>query len=180
MKLGKLMKAHGARTGVIAGPYWVSVRWVVGLTGIVEGLAKNSFAGFDFRLRAAAFAGLAILVFQVYPALALFSGGAVTVVAAATLISMVYTAAGAVAPETGDGLWGLGFPLAALDHAFVRKPLLVGGRAMEYYGLRPSGPDIDLVADREDIARLAAFLCSDQARNISGQCIPVTAGEPAS
>src|SRR5881396_1137296 len=32
----------------------------------------------------------------------------------------------------------------------------------------------------EDIASLAAFLCSDHARNISGQCIPVTAGEPAS
>ncbi|HEY2907788.1 MAG TPA: SDR family NAD(P)-dependent oxidoreductase [Vicinamibacterales bacterium] len=31
----------------------------------------------------------------------------------------------------------------------------------------------------EDIASLAAFLCSDMARNISGQCIPVTAGEPS-
>jgi NAD(P)-dependent dehydrogenase (short-subunit alcohol dehydrogenase family) len=31
----------------------------------------------------------------------------------------------------------------------------------------------------DDIAALAAFLCSDFARNISGQCIPVTAGEPA-
>jgi len=31
----------------------------------------------------------------------------------------------------------------------------------------------------EDIAALAAFLCSDAARNISGQCIAVTAGEPA-
>jgi len=31
----------------------------------------------------------------------------------------------------------------------------------------------------DDIAALAAFLCSDHARNISGQCIPVTAGEPA-
>ena len=32
----------------------------------------------------------------------------------------------------------------------------------------------------QDIAALAAFLCSEHARNISGQCIPVTAGEPAS
>jgi NAD(P)-dependent dehydrogenase (short-subunit alcohol dehydrogenase family) len=31
----------------------------------------------------------------------------------------------------------------------------------------------------QDIAALALFLCSDHARNISGQCIPVTAGEPA-
>jgi NAD(P)-dependent dehydrogenase (short-subunit alcohol dehydrogenase family) len=30
----------------------------------------------------------------------------------------------------------------------------------------------------EDISNLAAFLCSEHARNISGQCIPVTAGEP--
>lgn len=36
------------------------------------------------------------------------------------------------------------------------------------------------MSDAKDIATLAAFLCSDQARNISGQCIPVTAGEPAS
>jgi NAD(P)-dependent dehydrogenase (short-subunit alcohol dehydrogenase family) len=30
-----------------------------------------------------------------------------------------------------------------------------------------------------DIAALAVFLCSEQARSISGQCIAVTAGEPA-
>lgn len=31
----------------------------------------------------------------------------------------------------------------------------------------------------DDIAALAVFLCSEQARSLSGQCIPVTAGEPA-
>ncbi|MGH7390827.1 MAG: SDR family NAD(P)-dependent oxidoreductase [Candidatus Rokuibacteriota bacterium] len=31
----------------------------------------------------------------------------------------------------------------------------------------------------EDIAALAVFLCGDQARNLSGQCIAVNAGEPA-
>jgi NAD(P)-dependent dehydrogenase (short-subunit alcohol dehydrogenase family) len=31
----------------------------------------------------------------------------------------------------------------------------------------------------EDIAALAAFLCSPHARNLSGQCIAVNAGEPA-
>jgi len=30
----------------------------------------------------------------------------------------------------------------------------------------------------DDIARMAAFLCSDHARNVSGQCIAVNAGEP--
>jgi NAD(P)-dependent dehydrogenase (short-subunit alcohol dehydrogenase family) len=31
----------------------------------------------------------------------------------------------------------------------------------------------------DDITAAALFLCSEQARNISGQCIPVNAGEPA-
>jgi len=31
----------------------------------------------------------------------------------------------------------------------------------------------------EDIASLAVYLCSDAAKNLSGQCIAVTAGEPA-
>jgi NAD(P)-dependent dehydrogenase (short-subunit alcohol dehydrogenase family) len=36
------------------------------------------------------------------------------------------------------------------------------------------------MSEADDVAALAAFLCSDHARNLSGQCIPVTAGEPAS
>jgi len=31
----------------------------------------------------------------------------------------------------------------------------------------------------DDIATLAVYLCSDAAKNLSGQCIAVTAGEPA-
>jgi NAD(P)-dependent dehydrogenase (short-subunit alcohol dehydrogenase family) len=36
------------------------------------------------------------------------------------------------------------------------------------------------MATADDVAQLAVFLASDAARNISGQCIPVNAGEPAS
>jgi NAD(P)-dependent dehydrogenase (short-subunit alcohol dehydrogenase family) len=54
-----------------------------------------------------------------------------------------------------------GVPLPDMRRAFVeRSPLK-----------RMSKPD--------DIASLAVFLCSDLARNLSGQCIAVTAGEPA-
>jgi hypothetical protein len=34
--------------------------------------------------------------------------------------------------------------------------LLVGGKAMEYYGLRAAGADMDLIADAEDVRRLIA------------------------
>lgn len=40
--------------------------------------------------------------------------------------------------------------LGKLDYNFKYKPLLIGGMAMEYYGLRKSGADIDFVIHAED------------------------------
>ena len=48
----------------------------------------------------------------------------------------------------------MSFDLHRLGYSFVKKPLVVGGRAMEYYDLRKSGEDIDLVATAEDVAAL--------------------------
>lgn len=42
----------------------------------------------------------------------------------------------------------------SLNYSFVKKPLLIGGKAMEYYGLRSAGNDIDFVASFEDIKAL--------------------------
>ncbi len=39
--------------------------------------------------------------------------------------------------------------------AFARKPLVIGGMAMEYYGMRKAGADIDLVISNEDYLALA-------------------------
>ena len=40
--------------------------------------------------------------------------------------------------------------LDVLQYTFIHKPLLFGGKAMEYYGLRKAGADIDLVIHEED------------------------------
>jgi hypothetical protein len=37
-----------------------------------------------------------------------------------------------------------------LQHTFADKPLLIGGKAMEYYGLRKAGADIDFVVSVRD------------------------------
>ena len=44
--------------------------------------------------------------------------------------------------------------LAKLHYKFQKKPILVGGKAMEYYGLRKAGNDIDFIADEKDIVEL--------------------------
>lgn len=40
--------------------------------------------------------------------------------------------------------------LYILEYKFKHKPLLIGGKAMEYYGLRKSGLDIDFVVHNQD------------------------------
>ena len=44
--------------------------------------------------------------------------------------------------------------LEKLNYEFQYKPLLIGGKAMEYYGLRKAGKDIDLVVHPQDHANL--------------------------
>jgi hypothetical protein len=49
----------------------------------------------------------------------------------------------------------LNVDLSKLNYRFHAKPLLVGGKAMEYYQLRKSGADIDCVIAAQDYERLA-------------------------
>lgn len=46
--------------------------------------------------------------------------------------------------------------LSKLNFTFQHKPLLIGGMAMEYYGIRKAGADIDFVIHPDDHARLVA------------------------
>jgi len=57
--------------------------------------------------------------------------------------------------------------LAKLDFKFTAKPLLIGGKAMEYYGLRKSGADIDFVISSQDYERLAKKY-PDNLKNLYG------------
>ncbi|MHA6533895.1 hypothetical protein [Paenibacillus sp. BAC0078] len=45
--------------------------------------------------------------------------------------------------------------LKSNDLDFMKKPILIGGMAMEYYGMRKSGADIDLLICDEDYQSLA-------------------------
>lgn len=47
--------------------------------------------------------------------------------------------------------------LSRLGYALKTKPVVFGGMAMEYYGLRPHGHDIDLIISFEDYEALEAM-----------------------
>ncbi len=46
--------------------------------------------------------------------------------------------------------------LTKLNFTFRHKPLLIGGKAMEYYDIRKAGADIDFVVAPDDHKRLVA------------------------
>lgn len=48
----------------------------------------------------------------------------------------------------------MNIPLEKLNYSFQDKLLLIGGMAMQYYGLRKAGADIDLVISRRDHEQL--------------------------
>ncbi len=51
----------------------------------------------------------------------------------------------------------LGFSLNDINYKFRAKPILIGGKALEYYGVRDAGDDYDFVVDDEDLKDMYAI-----------------------
>ncbi len=67
LKLAKLVKHAGCTTDALDGHGMISVRWQVGLRGVIRGLEKNAFAGAGYRLGRAAGGVLMLALFAVMP-----------------------------------------------------------------------------------------------------------------
>lgn len=67
LRLGELLKRHGARQEFALGRDALSVEWYPSLGAMVRGLEKNAFAGLDFRLPLVVLASLALLILFVAP-----------------------------------------------------------------------------------------------------------------
>jgi glycosyltransferase involved in cell wall biosynthesis len=74
MKLGKIVKLAGFRSGVAVAQSYVSVEWHLGLTNLVRGVEKNFFAGAQFRISVAATQIFALLAMNVLPFAGMFLG----------------------------------------------------------------------------------------------------------
>ena len=115
MKLGKLVKEGGFRSGVANSGGAVNVRWHEGVGNIIRGTTKNFFATSGFRLWAACLQVIALSWIFVFPAAALpWLRGWAFVFALIAVGLPVVTEAG-VALEFGiSPLYALTFPIGAL------------------------------------------------------------------
>lgn len=121
LKLGKLVKKHGFRQECVNGVDLMYVPWYASIRELVVGLEKNAFSGVDYNLAYALMASSAMLLFNVFPFVALFVTTGLTwwinVAVVSSLFGMAFDAARNAKARISCGL---GFPLAALMFVFIQ------------------------------------------------------------
>ena len=120
MKLGKLLKRSGARAAVLQGPDLLSVRWMIGLRGVINGLTKNAFAAYEFSPVRACGGVLGLLFSTLFPFVALCAlSGPARWMSLGAVFAML-TGASAMRRTSGANFaFGLVYPLAALLLAYI-------------------------------------------------------------
>jgi len=120
MKLGKLAKEAGVRSGVGKAGDLVSVHWHAGIGNIVRGVTKNFFAATGYKLWLAAVQVTGVLLLCVLPvtALPLVHGWARVFACVATALPIIATAGVAWEVKT-PLLYALTFPVGALVFAWM-------------------------------------------------------------
>ena len=115
MKLGKLVKEAGIRSGAARAGTDVSVHWHRGVGNIVRGTTKNFFAASGFRLGLTCFQILGLLYMFVFPfaALPFARGWALSFDVIAVAVPVMLEAGAAIEFDVSP-LYALTFPIGAL------------------------------------------------------------------
>ena len=120
VKLGKMIKLGGFRSGVAIAKGSVSVRWHAGLGNLVRGVEKNFFAGAEFKVSQVLLQVLALLIFNVAPVLGvIFGHGWMRIYAAVALLVPVGFLVGVDIVMRISPLYALTLPLAALVFTYM-------------------------------------------------------------
>jgi glycosyltransferase involved in cell wall biosynthesis len=115
MRLGQALKFAGYRARFLLGMGSVSVRWQVGLGGMVRGLEKNFFAATGFHLGKAAAGALLIAVVGLAPFLGLLVGPTWARIVCAAGVSSIAVLLGLSRRQSGIGwYYAAAFPFATI------------------------------------------------------------------
>lgn len=115
MKLGKIVKQSGFRSGVGIAQDSVSVRWHAGVSNVVRGVTKNFFAAAGYNLPLVAVAVAGLLLTNVMPFLAVvFGHGWIRLLAATALVIILGFHAIIAVTMRVSPLYALTHPLGAV------------------------------------------------------------------
>jgi glycosyltransferase involved in cell wall biosynthesis len=115
MKLGKLIKRAGFRSGVGISQDSVVVRWHAGFGNLIRGVTKNFFAGFGYNLGFVAAGITGLLLLNVAPLFGLIFGhGWIRTLAAVALAIAMGFYGGAAASMRVSPFYALTYPLGSI------------------------------------------------------------------
>ena len=120
MKLGKIVKQAGFRSGAGLAEDYVRVRWHAGLGNIVRGVTKNFFATTGFRPLVVATQVIGLFVTSILPFLALFliHGWSLALAVASVTIAVVFQGATATVMRASPS-YGATHPLGAIIFIYM-------------------------------------------------------------
>ena len=115
MKLGKLMKMAGFRSGVAVAQDRIRVRWHAGVRNVIRGVTKNMFAAVHYNPFFAVGAMMLSVTMSILPFFGLaFASGWARVFAGVAAGAAVLIHAGMIWSTDASPLYGLTHPLGAL------------------------------------------------------------------
>ena len=127
MKLGKIIKRSGFRSGVGIAQDSVAVRWHAGLGNLIRGVTKNFFAGAGYKIGIVALGIAGLFLIDVAPFLGVFLGHGWIRVFAAIAVAMALSFHAAVAYTMRvSPLYALTHPLGAilLGYMLLRSTII--------------------------------------------------------
>jgi hypothetical protein len=120
LKLGKLLKKHGLRQDMALGPGLIWVEWYSSVRELIQGLMKNMFSGFDYRLPLVPIATLLNFLLFVWPALGILLTSGQTRWLNSTLLAIsIITGVHHVLRFRGNPFYAIGLPLASALFIYI-------------------------------------------------------------
>jgi glycosyltransferase involved in cell wall biosynthesis len=120
MKLGKLVKHAGFRSGIAVAQDAISVEWHLGMSNLIRGLEKNFFAAAQYSPFLVTGQILSLLIFNVLPFAGLFFGhGWIRIFSAIAVFIALCFHAGVDIVMRVSPLYCLTLPIGAVLFAFI-------------------------------------------------------------
>jgi glycosyltransferase involved in cell wall biosynthesis len=120
VKLGKMIKLGGFRSGVAVAEDAVSIRWHAGFFNLVRGLEKNFFAAAQFQMSQVLLQIFCLITFYVAPSFGLcFAHGWVRILAAIGVLIPFAFLFGVDIVMHVSPLYSITFPLAAIVFTYM-------------------------------------------------------------
>ncbi len=120
MKLGKIVKQAGFRSGAGIAQDFVTVRWHAGLGNLIRGVTKNFFAGLGYNVGLVAMAITGLALMNVAPGVGVFFGhGWIRIFAATALVIALCFHAGVDIGMRVSPLYAFTHPLGAILFGYM-------------------------------------------------------------